>query len=406
MLTRRMLLPLLAAGTAGCQRVPGNIAPAGAGAILSPIKQGETPPTLVVVFQRFAADWINLLVPAGDAAYAALRPNIKITDPLPLDGYFGLHPALADLKPIYDAGELGFVAATGWIPTDSRDRSHFYAQTIAESGARSGISEGWLSRVMQRDAQYKEGLWAAIAAESSVPTSLQGYADAIALQSFASYRHGSVMGDLATGLLETLGASAGDPGRTVLRLASSMRSVAETPPPPSDIPYPGTTLGRGLKLAAEAIRGGLAPRVITVTSDDDWDTHITQVSRHAASLPAFAGALRAFHQDLGDALDNVTLVTMTEFGRKARENFGGTDHGTGSSMLVMGRRVAGKRVYGQWPGLHDSALYQGEDLEPTTDFRSVLGEILVRHFGSAEADMDAIFPGGYGGSAHWRGFMR
>lgn len=408
MLSRRMLLPLLAAGTAACGKVPGSLP--GAAAVpdikIDPTSPGTAPGTLVVVFQRFAADWLNMLVPAGDSAYAALRPNIKVTDPLPLDGYFGLNPGLSALKPIYDAGELGFVAATGWIPTDSRDRSHFYAQTIAESGARSGISDGWLSRVMHQDTRYNEGLWAALAAESSVPTSLQGYANAIALRDFGSFTHGSVMADNATALIESLADLAGEPGNTVLRLARSMRAIAASPPPASSIPYPSTNLGQGLRVAAQAIRGGLAPRVITVTSDDDWDTHVTQVSRHATTLPNFANALSAFREDLGELLDNVTVVTMTEFGRKARENFGGTDHGTGSSMLVMGRRVAGGKVYGQWPGLHDSALYQGEDLEPTTDFRSVLGEILARQLGTPEAALANIFPGGYAASSHWRHFMR
>jgi uncharacterized protein (DUF1501 family) len=357
------------------------------------------------VFQRFAADWINMLVPAGDSAYGPLRPNLRIDNPLPLDGYFGLHPALGDLRTLYETGDLAFVAATGWIPKDHRDRSHFYAQTIAESGARAGVSDGWLGRVMQRD-PHNEGLFAALAAESSVPVSLQGFGNAIALRSFADYNHGSVMGDAATALIETMAIAAGDPGNTVLRLAQSMRTLVASPPPASAIAYPATTLGNGLMIAAQAIRGGLAPRIVTVTSDDDWDTHVTQAQRHEASLPNFAGAIRAFHEDLGELMNNVTLVTMTEFGRKARENFGGTDHGTGSSMLVMGKRVAGKQVYGQWPGLHDSALFEGEDLEPTTDYRSVLAELLVRHLGAPEADMDAIFPGGFGRSNHWRNFSR
>lgn len=402
MLSRRMLLSLLATGAAACDRVPGNIPPPGS----NTGSRSESPDsTLVVVFQRFAADWINLLVPAGDSAYAALRPNLAIANPLPLDGYFGLHPSLGDLKTLYDAGDVAFVAATGWIPTDSRDRSHFYAQTIAESGARAGVSDGWLGRVMQRDA-HNDRLWAALAAESSVPVSLQGFGNAIALRDFASYTHGSVMGDAATALLESISLSAGDPGNMVLHLAQSMRSVAQSPPPVSSVAYPATTLGNGLKVAAQAIRGGLAPRVVTVTSDDDWDTHVTQASRHQASLPNFAGALRAFHEDLGPLMENVTLVTMTEFGRKARENFGGTDHGTGSSMLVMGKRVAGGRIYGQWPGLHDSALYQGEDLEPTTDFRSVLGEIVARQLGAPETSLEQIFPGGYAAPERWRRFMR
>ena len=402
MLSRRVLLSLLAAGTAACDRIPGNIPPS---TTAVPTKTDVPPTTLVVVFQRFAADWINMLVPAGDSAYAARRPNLVVANPLPLDGYFGLHPSLSDLKPIFDAGELAFVAATGWIPTDSRDRSHFFAQTIAESGARAGVSDGWLGRVMQRD-PLSEGLWAALAAESSVPVSLQGFAPAIALRDFATYTHGSVMADSATALIETLALSAGEPGDTVLRLAKSMRAIAAAPPPVSSVVYPASNLGQGLRIAGQAIRGGLAPRVITVTSDDDWDTHVTQAQRHATSLPLFAGALRAFHEDLGPLMENVTLVTMTEFGRKAVENFGGTDHGTASSMMVMGRRVAGKRVYGQWPGLHESALYQGEDLEPTTDFRAVLGEILVQHLGADESALDSIFPGGYAARAGWRNFTR
>ncbi|MGH6754447.1 MAG: DUF1501 domain-containing protein, partial [Solimonas sp.] len=190
-----------------------------------------------------------------------------------------------------------------------------------------------------------------------------------------------------------------------LRLAQAMRDIENEPPAASTQPYPATTLGNGLKLAAEAIRGGYAPRVVTVTSDDDWDTHVSQASRHAQSLPRFAGALRAFHEDLGDLMDQVVLVTMTEFGRKARENFSGTDHGTASSMLVMGKRIAGAQVYGQWPGLNDSALYQGEDLEPTTDFRAVLGEILVQHIGLTEAELEATFPGGYARRSGWRNFF-
>ena len=185
-----------------------------------------------------------------------------------------------------------------------------------------------------------------------------------------------------------------------------MRELKRTPPPAPTASYPNTTLGNGLKVAAQAIRGGFAPRVVTVTSDDDWDTHVNQISRHAASLPNFAGAIAAFHDDLGALLQNVTLVTMTEFGRKAKENLSGTDHGTASSMLVMGGAVAGGKVYGRWPGLAADKLFQGEDLEPTTDFRSVLGEILARRMGVSAQGLAEVFPGGYAAAEHWRGFMR
>jgi uncharacterized protein (DUF1501 family) len=431
MLSRRALLTLLAAsGTAACGSRPGETAAptaapqaaASGGATTSGVTSttatggattavggsssaaSASPHTLVVVFQRFAADWLNLLVPYGDPDYAALRPNIKVGSPLDLDGYFGLNPGLADLKPLYDSGRLGFVAATGWLPQEARDRSHFFAQSIAEAGARSGAYGGWLARVMLRDSDHST--WAALAAENAVPASFQGYAGAIAVRNFADYRHGSVMGDAATALIETIAGLAGTPGERIRQLAEGMRLLQASPPPEPTLSYPATSLGQGLKVAAQAIRGGLAPRVISVSSEDDWDTHVNQVSRHAAALPNFAGALRAFHDDLGALMDGVSLVTMTEFGRKARENLGGTDHGTASSMLLMGGGIAGGQVYGQWPGLSASALYQGEDLEPTTDFRSVLGELLAGRMGLGTELLEEVFPGGYAAPAHWRGFLR
>lgn len=419
MLTRRMLLPLLAASATACSKQGGQ-APAASAALPSTVATPTPSPTaapitataptvegtLVVVFQRFAADWMNLLVPMADPGYVTARPNLQITNPLPLDGFFGLHPALTDLKTLYDAGTLGFVAATGWVPTDSRDRSHFFAQSIAESGARSGVNSGWLGRVMQRDSTHNEDIWAALAAESSVPNSLQGFANAIAVRDFADYNHGSVMADAATGLQQALAEIAGAPGVPELRLARSIGALAAEPLPTPTTTYPTNSLGQGLKVAAQAIKGGLAPRVITITSDDDWDTHVNQLSRHNTSLPAFAGAFKAFHDDMGALMQNVTVVTMTEFGRKAVENLGGTDHGTASSMLVMGGQVTGGKVYGEWPGMQASRLYQGEDLEPTTDFRSVLGEILVKRLGVAESELEAVFPGGYAASSNWRQFHR
>lgn len=425
MLTRRMLLPLLAAGAATACSKQAAQSPTAAAAVPGVPATGSTPPatsgttaapgsssapmlegTLVVVFQRFAADWMNLLVPMGDPAYATTRPNLKITNALPLDGFFGLHPALTDLKTLFDAGTLGFIAATGWVPTDSRDRSHFFAQSIAESGARSGVNSGWLGRVMQRDTAHNEDIWAALAAESSVPNSLQGFANAIAVRDFADYNHGSVMADAATSLQQSLAEISGAPGEPVLRLARSIGALAAEPLPMPTVTYPTNSLGQGLKVAAQAIKGGLAPRVITITSDDDWDTHVNQLSRHNTSLPAFAAAFKAFDDDMGELMGKVTVVTMTEFGRKAVENLGGTDHGTASSMLVMGGQVTGGKVYGQWPGMESSKLYQAEDLEPTTDFRSVLGEILVKRLGVPEAELETVFPGGYAASANWRQFHR
>lgn len=360
--------------------------------------------TLVVVFQRFAADWINLLVPHGDPDYRRLRPTIAITNPIDLDGFYGLHPALAPLQDIWTAGDLAFVAATGWLDPAYRDRSHFHAQALAETVPAGRARGGWVARTMIED-PYAEGIWAALAAESSAPDSLQGFARAIALTDFASYTHGSVAGDAATQLLLDLAAVAGEPAGPIARLATSMRDIEQNPPPVSAVTYPATTLGRGLQTAAQAINGGLAPRIVTVSSTDDWDTHVSQVTRHQASVPAFAQALRAFHDDLGERLGDVTLVVMTEFGRKAIDNGGGTDHGTGSSMLVMGGAVNGGRVLGTWPGLTDDVLVDGEDLLPTTDFRAVLGELAAAHVGGDDTTLERIFPGGYAAAANWTGLL-
>lgn len=403
--TAPVAAPAAAADGLAANPVP-TAAPSGPATAPTGSLSSATDHTLVVVFQRFAADWINLLVPYGDPDYPTVRPNIQVTNPLVLDDFFGLNPGLSALKPIFDAGRLGFVTATGWMPLEARDRSHFFAQLIAEAGARSGVNDGWLGRVMLRDGADPSNVFAALAAESSVPTSFQGYPNALAVRDFSAYTHGSVMGEDATRLIETLATLAGPPGEGIRRLANGMTELAQNPPPEPSVAYPATTLGQGLKVAAQAIRAGFAPRVISVTSDDDWDTHVNQVSRHAAALPNFAGALAAFHDDLGDHLQKVTLVTMTEFGRKARENFNGTDHGTASSMLVMGGSVAGGRVYGQWPGLAADRLFDGEDLEPTTDFRSVLGEILGRRMGVSAQGLAEIFPGGFASQERWRGFLR
>lgn len=407
MLSRRALLTTLAAaaGTSACgsssevDPTPTTPTPVPG----TPDPSGDAPKVLVVVFQRFATDWINLLVPYGDPDYAALRPTLKIDAPIVLDDFYGLHPALAALKPLYDAGELGFVTATGWIPQAQRDRSHFYAQVLAEAASSNDLADGWLSRAMNRD-PYRDGVFAALAVERTIPNSLQGFAPAIAANDLGNFTHGSVMGNDVTVLLEQLATMAGSSGEPTRRLATAMRQLAENPLPQPTATYPATTMGNGLRVAAQSIRGGLAPRVITVTSDDDWDTHTAQASRHNATLPNFAGALSAFRADLGEQFSRVTLVTMTEFGRKARENLGGTDHGTASSMLVMGGGIAGGRVYGQWPGLASDKLFDGQDLEPTTDFRSVLAEILGRRFGYPAATLDEIFPGGYAASTHWRRF--
>lgn len=389
MASRRLLLPFLAAGAAALA--------------VQRVQAATTGKTLVLVFQRYAPDWINLLVPAGDPAYATLRPKLAIRNPLMLDDYFGLHPSLASLQPLFSAGDLAFVTATGWLDTAARDRSHLKAQLLAELGTPAQASSGWAARYLHAETK-PVALWTALAAGRSIPSSLQGYPEALALSDFSDLEQTAAAGDTATQLALQLAGLAGVAGSTALRLAQMQQSVAGLDLP-SSASYPDTELGRGLKLASQAIRAGLAPRLIAVNSSDDWDTHVKQSNRHQKALPGFAAALRSFHDELGSQMQDVLLVTMSEFGRKARESLGGTDHGTGSSMLLMGGGVRGGRVYGQWPGLQSEALYEGEDLMPTTDFRAVLGEILARHMSLDTALIETVFPGGYAGTEYWRGFL-
>ncbi len=364
--------------------------------------------TLVVVFQRFAADWINLLVPKGDPNYAALRPTLKISNGISLNSDFALSPHLASLKPIYDAGDLAFVAATGWLDEAGRSHSHFIAQSLMERAAATGVNNGWLARALSADPYANSSIWRAIAAEAAVPASLQGHPSTVAVKDFGSYSHGSAMGDKATAAIKQLANIAGVPGNVLRRLSESIEEVKQSGiaalTPHNGAVYPNTRLGQGLKTAAQAIHGGYSPRVVTVTSDDDWDTHVSQTLRHANNVPNFANALAAFNRDLDVKMNEVTLVTMTEFGRTARESLDGTEHGSGSSMLVMSRRIAGAQVYGNWPGLGDNDMINGRDLRPTTDYRAVLSEILVQHLGLSETDLAGIFPTVHASSSNWRNF--
>lgn len=393
MLARRALLTMMATGAAM------SAAPAMA------LGRGHT---LVVVFQRFAPDWVNMLVPAGDPAYGPARPTLAVKNPLVLDRFFGLNPLLSPLKTIYDEGDLAFVAATGWVDTPLYDRSHFYAQQIAESGAASGVAGGWLARFLAADRYSDAGLWRALAVEKAMPTSLQGSAAAMVVPNFSAYDHNSAMGDAATAAARELARISTPSGQTLLRLCDSIHQVGANAygaiPPDNGAAYPDSALGQGLLTAAQAIKGNLYPRVITVTSDDDWDTHVNQATRHSKSLPNFADALAAFYTDLGTRMEDVTLLTMCEFGRRAMESAGGTDHGTGSAMLVMSRRIAGAQVYGRWPGMQKDQLWRGDDILPTTDFKSVLSEVLVKHMGLDERTLSRVFPSMYAKRKYWLNF--
>ncbi|MCL5746637.1 MAG: DUF1501 domain-containing protein [Acidobacteria bacterium] len=360
---------------------------------------------LVVIFQRGAADGLNVVVPHGEKRYYEIRPTIAIPRPsktadahdaaIDLDGFFGLHPSLAPLKPVYDAGHLAIVDAAG---SPDPTRSHFDAQDYMESGMPGvkATADGWMNRALP-PGQGSRSPVRALALGPVLPRSLRGERPAVAVASLRDFRIGN---PAASEAFESLYAASSDPalsaqGRETFDAVALLRSI-ENQPPASRAQYPRGRFGDALRQIAQLIK---ADGVELAFADiGGWDHHVNEVGQSAsqgqlaAVLADFGGSLAAFRQDLGDSMNDVVVVTMSEFGRTARENGNrGTDHGHANAMFVMGGAVRGGKVYGDWPGLQHEQLYEGRDLNLTTDFRDVLGELVTKHLGNR--DLAAVFPG-------------
>jgi len=355
---------------------------------------------LVAIFQRGAVDGLSMVVPFNDANYQALRGSIKIAPPgasggaVDLDGTFGLHPALAPLKSIYDAGSLALVHACG---SPDSTRSHFEAQDYMETGTPgSPVPDGWLNRYLVATNANFPG----IALAGSMPRSFSGSGPAIAVSSLESL---VVPSDPAAGLLRATRLEMHQ-GRTDIIGTTGQAAIAAMDAatyldpanyqPAGGAQYPQTDFGNRMKNIAQLIKADIGLE-LAFTEIGGWDTHNNQggaTGDLAGNLDEFSRGLAAFHQDLGDRMADVCLLTMSEFGRTVAENgSGGSDHGHGTAMLVLGGTVSGGRVYGAWPGLAPEQLYQGRDLAVTTDFRTLFGEIVEKHLGNS--NVGAVFPG-------------
>ena len=363
-------------------------------------QQNNRGQVLVVVFQRGGMDGLNVVIPFKDRAYYALRPSIAVAEPaageeraIDLDGYFGLHPALAPLKNIYDTGHLAIVHAAG---SPDNTRSHFDAQDYMEIGT-PGIKstpDGWLNRYLS-ERRLSESPFRGIAVSPQTPRMLSGAVPTLSLSSIEEFRlRNQSMG----AKLQKLYAQSTDPlfrqgGNSLFDAMARLRAIASKVPP-SATTYPVGRFGNGLKQIARLIKADVGLE-IAFTEIEGWDTHVSEGGATgilANRLKEFGAGLAAFHQDLGDRLDDIVIVTMSEFGRTARENGNrGTDHGHANVMFVIGGRVRGGKVYGRWPGLAQEVLYEGRDLDLTTDYRTVCSEVLARHL--AQRDMARIFPG-------------
>jgi uncharacterized protein (DUF1501 family) len=363
---------------------------------------------LVVLFQRGAADGLNIVVPFQEKNYYAMRPSIAIKqqDVLDLNGFFGLHPSLASFKPLYDQGHLAIIHAAG---STSTSRSHFDAQDYMESGTPDvkATPDGWLNRALLNGPAPdgpggKPTAFRAVALGTQVPRTLQGKLPAIAVSNLADFSVGgkgpqtsSISNAFQAMYDESSDAVLHGTGQETFEAVKMLKSADPAKyTPAAGVNYPNDPFGNSLKQIAQLLKADLG--VEAAFSDiGGWDTHQNQgaaTGQLANRLTVFANGIAAFWKDMGDEAENITLVTMSEFGRTARQNgTGGTDHGHANVMFVLGGQVKGGKVYGKWPGLDNAQLNEGRDLTVTTDFRRVLGEAAYKTLGAK--NMEAVFPG-------------
>lgn len=365
--------------------------------------------TLVVLFLRGGFDGLSAIVPVTDPDYYALRPTIAVpaASTLQLDSNFGLHPALAPLKPLWDNGSFGVVHAAGLT---APNRSHFSAmEEIERAAPGSSIRTGWLDRTLGLDPMtVDEAPFRATSLGARSPRSLAGPQPDVSMPQLTGFALSGAdtapnrtrWATALRALHSDATASVAGPATTTLgALDAAAGLVAQTYAPGAT--YPDTDLGRSLRDAARIIKSDQQVAVVTV-DEGDWDMH-SGLGRVGSGwmhdkLTELGQVLAAFIQDLGPQASEVTLVTMSEFGRRSQENASaGVDHGWGNAMLLLGGSVNGGQVYGTWPGLSPTNLYDG-DLRATTDYRSVLADVLVNRCGASTADARSVFPGWTGSS--------
>ena len=377
----------------------------------------------VVLFQRGAADGLNIVVPFAEPNYYRLRPSIAIPQPrrggtdaaIDLDGFFGLHPSLAPLEPLFHKNQLAIVHAAG---SPDPTRSHFDAQDFMESGTPGvkATEDGWLNRAIQIAPEENASPFRAVAMGPNLPRMLHGSASAIALPDLKQFKvmpQTAGMGAAVEGGFEAMYAQTVDhalrgTGTETFEAIDMLRKVDPSKyAPENGAQYPTSRLGQNLQQIGQLLKANIGVEVLFVDCGG-WDNHVNEggVQGQLSNLLKDLGqGLAAFHQDMGDRMQDVVVVTMSEFGRTAKENGNrGTDHGHANCMFVMGGDVKGGRVYGNWPGLADHQLNERRDLALTTDFRSVLSEVLAKHIGVT--DLKAVFPGFDSGSHRFPGLMR
>jgi len=400
-ITRRVFLRNSALAVVGTAAVPSFLARAAWGADQLGVRNKR----LVVIFQRGAADGLNIVVPHAEPQYYAMRPSINIPRKavLDLDGFFGLHPTLAPFQPLWQQRQLAIVHAAG---SPDPNRSHFDAQDFMESGTPGvkSTEDGWLNRSLHRlprAAQGQRSPFQAIAMGPSIPRILSGAEPAIAMNNINDFSIGgrnpkpspaatafeAMYDHSSDAVLHGTGEETFD----AVKMLKSADPSKYKPAPGAD--YPKGRFGDSMRQLAQLIKANLGVQV-AFADIGGWDNHVNEGSTDGQIdnvLRDFSQSIAAFWTDLGDLGEDTMVVTMSEFGRTARENGNrGTDHGHANVMFVLGGPVKGGKVYGRWPGLDQSQLYEGRDLALTTDFRQVLGEAVARHLGNK--NLNEVFP--------------
>jgi uncharacterized protein (DUF1501 family) len=375
---------------------------------------------LVAIFQRGAADGLNVVVPFGEARYYGLRPSLAIAKPttigpnaadsaIDLNGFFGLHPSLAPLKPIYDAKALAIVHAAG---SPDPTRSHFDAQDFMEAGTPGlkATTGGWLNRALA-PAQAPVPPLRAIALGPSLPRTLRGTNPAVAVNNIIDFQvrdaaSSQMFQSMYEHSVDTVLNGAGRDTFEAVKILQAIQKQNYTPA--GGASYPGGRFGQSMRQIAQLIKANVGVEV-AFADIGGWDTHFNQMAGRASQGPLanqlreLGQSLAAFYQDLGDHMSDVAVVTMSEFGRTAKENGSrGTDHGHANVMFVMGGGINGG-IRGEWPGLEQEQLYESRDLNVTTDFRDVLSELVSNHLGNRQ--LSAVFPGYQVDAKKYRGVV-
>ena len=368
------------------------------------IAQSDRSKRLIVIFLRGAIDGLNVVVPYRESAYYEARPTIAIPTPseaggvFDLDGRFGLHPALADIMPLWKQRSLAFIHACG---SPDPTRSHFDAQDYMESGTPGvkSTEDGWMNRLL---AILPQGTpTQAVNLGETVPRILKGQ---MAVANLPTGRKANRKLPIDRPIINaafdrlysgkdplSLAYQEGKKAREILMSELSQEMMQASRGAPSAVNF-ASDARRLARLMVGDARTQLGFMAL-----GGWDTHVNQggtQGRLARSLQPLGEGLATLVKELGAVYSDTVIVVMSEFGRTVRENGNrGTDHGHGNVMWVLGGRVKGGKVYGEWPGLAKSAWYEGRDLEVTTDFRDAMTSLLQQHLQISNSNLTKIFPG-------------